>query len=133
MYSIFSGNFSGGVKNGLQPDPYLAMRSNTASTSPPIHTGMCGFWAGFGANNTSLNETYFPSKVGDSEVHSSMMAAMYSSAILPRSWNGTPSRSNSSFNQPTPNAAMRRPPDIQSMVESDFAITIGCCNGSNVM
>ena len=48
-----------------------------------------------------------------------------------RDGNGTPSRSNSSFSQPTPKVTVTRPPESQSMVDSALAVMIGCCVGSS--
>ena len=61
-----------------------------------------------------------------------MIAARYSSAIRPRSWNGTPRRSNSSFSQPTPKVTDILPLLSQSAVAMALARTAGCCNGSSV-
>ncbi len=81
----------------------------------------------------SSKDTYRPSNRGASLVHSSMMAARYSSAIRPRSWNGTPSSSNSRCSQPTPKVTIIRPLLIQSAVASALARTIGCWSGNTVM
>src|SRR5262245_38446800 len=129
MKSIRSLSFSGLVRKGIHPDAYFAQRFRTGSASPPNQIGRYGFWNGFGAKATFLNEAYLPSNSGLSLVHNSTMAARYSSVILPRSWNGTPKRSNSSLSQPTANVTVTRPLLIQSMVESAFAVTVGCCSG----
>ena len=117
------------VKNGHQPDAKRAARCSAASESPPIQIGRCGFWTGFGSNATFSNDTYLPSKTGESLVHSSMIAARYSSLMRPRSWNGTPRISNSFSSHPTPKVASMRPLLSQSRVASAFAVTIGCCSG----
>src|SRR5271170_8352227 len=129
MKSKRSGKFSGLVRKGDQPLPQRATRLSTLSASPPHHNGRHGFCAGFGAKPTSLNETYLPSNCGESLVHSSIMAAIYSSHRRPRSWNGTLSIRYSSSSQPTPTSATARPPLSQSSVAHALACTMGFCKG----
>ena len=52
--------------------------------------------------------------------------------MRPRSWNGTPSNSNSRSSQPTPKVTIIRPLLIQSAVARALARTIGCCSGNTV-
>src|ERR1700722_9192526 len=132
MKSKRSGKFSGFVLKGDHPLPHRATRLSTLSASPPHQSGRCGFCTGFGAKPTSLNETYLPSNCGESLVHSSIIAAIYSSHRRPRSWNGTLSIRYSSSSQPTPTSATARPPLSQSSVAHALACTIGFCNGSIV-
>src|ERR1700751_4921507 len=129
MKSILGGISSTFDRNGHQPDPNRAARFSAASASPAIQTGRCGRCTGLGANAIRSNDTYLPENLGDSLVHSSSIAPRYSSAMRPRSRNGTPRASNSSASQPTPNVAVTRPPLIQSAVASALASTTGGCNG----
>ena len=62
-----------------------------------------------------------------------MIAARYSSAMRPRFSKGTPSKSNSSFSQPTPKVTMILPLLIQSSVESALAAIIGFCSGNSAI
>src|ERR1700677_4437232 len=132
MKSRRSGNFSGDVRNGDQPLPQRDTRFSTLSASPPNQSGKPGVWRCFGAKPTSLKDEYLPSNLGVSLVHSSTMAATYSSHRRPRSWNGTLSIRYSSSSQPTPTRATARPPLSQSSVAQAFACTMGFCNGSMV-
>src|SRR6204780_5857083 len=114
MKSRRSGNFSGDVRNGDQPLPQRATRFSTLSASPPNQSGKPGFFRGFGAKPPSLKDTYFPSNLGVSLVHSSTMAATYSSHRRPRSWNGTLSIRYSSSSQPPTTRPEERAPASQS-------------------
>ena len=73
----------------------------------------------------SWKSTKSPWNVAFSSAHSERIAATYSSVRLPRSWNGTPMASNSSFSQPTPMPSSMRPAERWSSVASSFANTTG--------
>jgi hypothetical protein len=132
MKSSFSWNSSGGVVKGTQPVAKRAVRFSAGSASAPIQIGMCGFCTGLGSKTMSRKDTNSPSNSGRSLVHSSIIAARYSSAMRPRFSNGTPMASNSPFSQPTPKAMVRRPPLSQSIVASALAISTAGCSGRMV-
>ena len=69
--------------------------------------------------------TYSPWYDALSSFHNARIAAMFSSLRFPRSLNGTPIASNSSFIQPTPVPSSMRPFDMKSSVASSFASTTG--------
>ena len=81
-----------------------------ARLTPPITTGMDGFWTGFGENFIPAKLEYFPSKPGSSADHRVRMTAMASSVKAPRSLNGVPSASSSCSIAPTPTPRISRPP-----------------------
>ena len=87
--------------------------------------GGCGLLIGFGSKWMLSNCTYFPWNEGLSFVHSSMIAARYSSVILPRSWYGTPSISNSRSRWPDAVPSVIRPFERKSSVAICFASTTG--------
>ena len=60
------------------------------------------------------------------------MAARYSSAMRPRSPNGTPRMSNSRSAWPTPIEIRSRPPESRSSVDTAFANTTGWWYGSTI-
>ena len=106
-------------------------RRSAGGLSPPIHIGGCGFWTGCGANRTLLNDTNSPSNSGSSLAHNSLKAFRYSSLTAPRLSNGgAPNASNSSLIHPTPQPAIKRPPDSTSIDAKTFAVWTGFRWGS---
>jgi len=111
--------------DACQPSPRVTTRRNAAGLAPPTQIGGWGFWTGFGAKPRSRNRKNSPSKLGESDVHSSLKTRKASSAWRPRVWKGAPRISSSSFHHPTPNPQMRRPFDSASMLASILAMSTG--------
>ena len=101
-----------------------------ARLTPPITTGMDGFWSGFGENGMPAKREYLPSKRGSASVHSARMTPMASSLKAPRSAKGVLIACISFSIAPTPTPRISRPPLRTSSVAAALASRIGLWYGS---
>ena len=81
---------SGSARLGIHSSPYSSTRSSTFGPRPPMRTGGCGFWTGFGHDQIGSKSTNSPWNSASSFVQISFMARMRSRMSAKRRFGSVP-------------------------------------------